>query len=292
MKFQGIYAPIVTPFSDDGEINYPVLEKLIEFLIENKVAGIIPGGTTGEVYALNDAERLEVFRFVKEKAGKRVVLMAGVNAGATRDVVRFSKKAEEMGYDALMVAVPPYSRPNQNELTNHFRTVAAAVSLPIVLYNFPFRAGSEVGYEVLDGLLETKNIVGIKEASGEMNRVYEMNIRYGERYQIICGSDDQALDYFLWGSRCWIGGVASCLPLHHHEILELALKNDFEGARKKMSKIMPLLRNAESGSYNQKVKFGCELRGLTPGIPRLPLLPLSGQEKEEFQRIFTAYLKS
>ena len=140
MIFSGIYAPVVTPFGANGEINYPVFGKLLDYLIENGIAGLVPGGTTGEVYAYSDAERLEVFRFVKAHVNGRVPLMAGTNSGATRDVIRYSQAAEKLGYDSLMVAVPPYSRPTQRELLAHYLDVARSVALPIVLYNFPWRA--------------------------------------------------------------------------------------------------------------------------------------------------------
>jgi len=286
MQLKGIYAPIVTPFDADENINYPVYEQLIEFLVENRIAGLLPGGTTGEVYALNDSERLDTFRFVKEKVAGRVLLMAGTNAGSTREVIRFSEMAEKMGYEALMVAVPPYSRPVQRELLSHFRDVANAVGIPIVLYNFPWRAGSEIGFEVLDGLLGIPNVIGIKEASGEMSRIYEIRLRYGDRYQIICGSDDQALDYFLWGSNAWIGGAASCLPRQHADVLEAALENDFATARARMDVLMPFLRNIESGGYTQKVKYACGLQGIPVGNPRRPLLPLVEEERTEFERVF------
>ena len=286
MNLKGIYTPIVTPFNADESINYPVLEQLIEYLIANKIAGLVPGGTTGEVYAFTEAERLEIFKFVKEKVDGRVTLIAGTNSGATRDVVRYSQLAEGMGYDALMVAVPPYSRPDQRELLAHYEAVAKAVKIPIVLYNFPWRAGTEVSYEVMDGLAKYDHIIGIKEASGDMSRVYEMHLRYGDRYQMICGSDDQALDYFLWGTTSWIGGAASCAPLEHHNVLEAALANDFVTARKHMEVLLPLLRNMESGGYTQKVKVGCELRGIPVGIPRQPLLPLSAEDRVEFEKIF------
>jgi 4-hydroxy-tetrahydrodipicolinate synthase len=107
MHLKGIYAPIVTPFNADESINYPVLEQLIEYLIANKIAGLVPGGTTGEVYAFTEQERLDIFKFVKEKVNGRVTLIAGTNSGATRDVVHYSQVAEGMGYDALMVAVLP-----------------------------------------------------------------------------------------------------------------------------------------------------------------------------------------
>ncbi|MFZ5911336.1 MAG: 4-hydroxy-tetrahydrodipicolinate synthase [Chloroflexota bacterium] len=286
MQLKGIYAPIVTPFHADESVNYPVLEQLIEYLIQNKIAGLVPGGTTGEVYAYSDAERLEIFEFVKGKVGGRATLIAGVNAGATRDVIRFSQAAEEMGYDALMVAVPPYSRPTQRELLAHYLAVAEAVTIPIVLYNFPWRAGSEIGYEVLDGLTAVHNVIGIKEASSDMSRVYGMTMRYGDRFQIICGSDDQALDYFLWGTTAWIGGAASCAPRQHADVLEAALAGDFVTARARMEKLMPLLRSVESGSYLQKVKLGCELLGIPVGAPRRPLLPLADEDRAEFEKIF------
>jgi 4-hydroxy-tetrahydrodipicolinate synthase len=286
MKLTGVYAPFVTPFDADENINYPVLQQLLDFLLANGLAGLVPGGTTGEVYAYSDAERLELFQFTKEYVGKRAVLVAGVNAGATRDVIRFSQAAEKIGYDALMVAVPPYSRPSQRELLAHYRAVAQSVTIPIILYNFPWRAGTEVGYEVLDGLTDLPHVIGIKEASSDMSRVYAMRLRYGNRYQLICGSDDQALDYFLWGSTCWIGGGASCAPRQHVEVLQAALAGDFVTARARMEKLLPLLRCIESGSYAQKVKRGCELLGLPVGAPRRPLLPLAEADWLEFDQIF------
>jgi len=286
MKLQGVYAPIVTPFDDEETIDFDVLKRLIDFVLANGVVGLIPGGTTGEVYAFSEQERLDLFQFVKDYAGGKATLIAGTNSGATRDIIRYSQIAEKMGYDALMVAVPPYSRPNQRELLEHYRVVAESVSLPIVLYNFPWRAGTEVGYEVLDGLVEQKNVVAIKEASSDMSRVYEMRLRYGDRFQVSCGSDDQALDYFLWGSTSWIGGGASCAPRQHADVLDAALKGDFVTARARMDKLMPMLRNMESGGYTQKVKVGCELQGIPVGRPRRPLLPLLAEDRAEFERVF------
>ena len=286
MQLKGIYAPIVTPFNADESINYPVLQQLIDFVLTNGVTGLVPGGTTGEVYAFSETERLDIFKFVKDAAAGRATLIAGTNSGATRDVVRYSEIAAKMGYEALMVAVPPYSRPNQRELLGHYRAVAEAVDIPIVLYNFPWRAGSEVGWEVLDGLTQYPHVIGIKEASGEMGRVYEMRLRYGDRSQMICGSDDQALDYFLWGTQSWIGGAASCAPRQHAAVLAAAQAGDFIQARALMDKLLPMLRNMEGGSYTQKVKVGCELLGIPVGNPRRPLLPLLDEDRREFERVF------
>ncbi len=286
MNLTGVYAPLVTPFDEQENIAYDVLENLIDFVLANGVVGLVPAGTTGEVYALEAEERLELFRFVKEHAGERAVLIAGVNAGSTREVIRFAQAAEQLGYQGVMAAVPPYSRPNPRELLEHYRALAHSITISIVLYNFPWRAGSEIGYDVLDGLLDQDHVIGIKEASGDMSRVYEMRLRYGERYQIICGSDDQALDYFLWGSTCWIAGGASCAPRQHVEILQAALSGDFVTARARMEKLLPFLRHIESGNYTQKVKTGCQLLGIPVGPPRRPLLPLTEEEQAQFERIF------
>lgn len=286
MKLSGVYAPILTPFHADESINYPVLERLIEYLIDNGISGLVPGGTTGEVYAFTEQERLDIYKFVQEKVAGRTALIAGTVSGATRDVIRYSQIAEAMGYHAIMAAVPPYSRPTQRELLSHYRDLARSVNIPVILYNFPWRAGTEVGYEVLDGLVDLENVIGIKEASSDMSRVFGMLQRYGDRYQVICGSDDQALDYFVWGSTCWIGGAASCAPRQHADVLDAALAGDFSTARSRMQKLLPLLRSVESGGYIQKVKIGCELSGIPVGIPRRPLLPLAEAERREFEQIF------
>ncbi len=288
MQLTGVYAPLVTPFDANEEIDYDVYQRLIDFVLDNGVVGLIPGGTTGEVYALSDSERLDLFRFVKERVGSRATLIAGINAGSTRDVLRFTEAAEKLGYDGLMAAVPPYSRPSQRELLAHFKAVARSTSLPIVLYNFPWRAGSEIGYDVLDGLAAEANVVAIKEASGEMTRVFEMRLRYGDRFQISCGSDDQALDYFLWGSTSWIAGGASSAPRQHTDVLQAALAGDFVTARARMEKLLPLLRNMETGHYTQKVKAGCELQGIPVGHARRPLLPLTPEYHAAFAEIFRA----
>ncbi len=288
MNLTGVYAPFVTPFDQDESINYPVLEQLLDDLLANGISGLVPGGTTGEVYALSDQERLDLFRYTKAHVKDRALLIAGVNAGATRDVIRFAQAAQAMGYHALMAAVPPYSRPTQRELLAHYRALAASVSIPIILYNFPWRAGTEIGFDVLDGLADLDHIIGIKEASSDLSRVIAMRQRYGSRYQIICGSDDQALDYFLWGSTCWIGGGASCAPRQHVAVLQAALAGDFTTARAHMERLLPLLRHIESGSYTQKVKYGCILRGIPVGGPRRPLLPLDDAERQDFERIFNA----
>ena len=286
MKLRGVYAPVVTPFDKNENIDFKILGSLIDFLLEKGISGFVPGGTTGEVYAYTHQERLDVFKFFKDHNNGRAHLMAGVNSGATRDVIMYAESAQKMGYESLMVAVPPYSRPNQKELLSHYIDVVRSVDLPVILYNFPWRAGTEVGMEVLEGLLPYKNVLGLKEASSDLSRVLEIKVQFGDRYQIVCGSDDQAFDYFAWGTECWIGGAASCLPEHHVAVLDAASGGDLVGARMAMEKVLPVLKNMESGSYTQKVKLGCTLRGFNVGAPRRPLLPLDADQQPAFETLF------
>jgi len=166
MVLKGVYVPVVTPFNGDDEIDHAALARVVNSVLDAGATGVVPCGSTGEFYALSDIERDDVLRTVQETVQKRAQLVAGSNAGSTRDVIRHMRAAADFGYDAVLLAAPYYSLPSQAELLAHFRSVAAAVEIPIILYNFPARAGVEIGYEVLDGLQDVDTVVAIKDANG------------------------------------------------------------------------------------------------------------------------------
>ena len=278
--------PNVTPFTADGAIDHAALERVVEFLIDGGVDALIPCGTTGEYYALRDEERAEVLGAVARIANGRVRLIAGTNAGATRDVVAHSAVAADLGYEGLLLAAPYYSLPTAAELVAHFKTVAAAVPLPILLYNFPARAGVHLDFDVLDGLLDCERIVGIKESSGDIGRLYQMMLRYGDRYRISCGADDQALDYFLWGVTSWVAGSGNVAPRQLGDMMRTAVSGDFTRAREMMWKLMPVMQGMEAGRFNQKAKLGMSLAGVDTGFVRGPLAELDAEEREAFTRVW------
>jgi 4-hydroxy-tetrahydrodipicolinate synthase len=286
MRFEGVYPAIATPFTATGDLDPDGVARLVDFVIANGVTGIVACGTTGEYYALSEAERIEMLRLVRDATAGRVRLVAGCNAGSTKQAVAYAEAAVGLGYDAVMLPAPYTSLPDQTELAEHFRVVAEAVAVPIVLYNFPARAGVDVGLRVLDALADQANIVGVKEASGDMGRVYDLGLRYGERYQVMCGSDDQALDYAVWGSQTWIAGAATFAPRQHIELWQLATRGDVDQARVVMQRLLPLIRNMETGKYNQKTKFGAALAGVPIGDVRRPLLPLTADEQEAFRVVY------
>jgi 4-hydroxy-tetrahydrodipicolinate synthase len=288
LEIEGVYVPVVTPFRG-GEVDSAVLASVVERCLDAGVHGIVACGTTGEYYALSDGERVGVMRRVHETAAGRAQLVAGCNAGSTRQAIAFAQEAREIGYDAVMLAVPPTSLPGQGELATHFQAVAEACGLPAILYNFPARAGVEIGFECLDRLAGHPLVVGIKESSGDFSRFLAMRDRY--ELTIICGSDDQAADYFFWGVRAWLAGTANVLPREHVDILGAANSGDLDGARKLFERILPWVRAMEAGSYNQKAKLGLRHLGVDCGEVRPPLLPLGDTEAAAFLEVLDRVLR-
>ena len=275
LKLEGVYVPVVTPFDADEGLDLSTLTKVIDFSLDAGVSGVVSCGTTGEYYAMSSDERKAVMAHTSEVVGTKAVLVAGCNAGSTREAIHLAEAAVGMGYDAIMLAAPPTSLPTQRELAAHYKAVAGAVDKPIVLYNYPARAGVEIGFECLDAVADHPNIIAIKESSGDFSRFLQLQRRYAGRLQIMCGSDDQAADYFSWGVRSWLAGTANVLPRHHVIIMNTANEGKYGEAMCQFAAILPWIQNMESGSYNAKAKLGLAHLGIDCGPVRGPLLALT-----------------
>ena len=232
-------------------------------------------------------ERKRQLAFVAERFKGRVGLVAGTNSVRPADSFELNAYARDLGYQALMMASPFYSLPSLGELVDHFRKVAAATPLPIILYNFPARTGVDMTPEFLEAVKDVPNIVGIKESSGSMGRTLEQVLRLPNLQRLI-GNDDQAVDNFLWGSRAWIAGGSNCIPAEHVALYKATVvKKDFILGQRIMAGMLPLLNHLETcGKFLQCVKYGTELTGLARGVARPPLLELSEAEKSAFRAIF------
>jgi len=189
-----------------------------------------------------------------------------------------------------MLAAPGTSLPSQRELAAHFAAVTDAAGLPTILYNFPARAGVEIGYECLDLLADHPGIVAIKESSSDFSRFLQLRSRYADRITVICGSDDQAVDYFLWGVRSWLAGTANVLPEHHVAVVEAANSGDHEKARELFDAFLPFVQNMEGGSYIHKAKLGLTHRGIPCGPVRMPLGPMDDETAAAFLATLDAAL--
>jgi 4-hydroxy-tetrahydrodipicolinate synthase len=284
MRFEGIYTPVITPMGPEREIDEKGWEVMIEHLIGQGMHGLVLGGTTGENYALTAEERVRQFQYGHEVIGGRVPWIAGVNDIRTEDVSAFAVAAREAGASAILLAVPPYSVPNDKELAQHALAVDKACGLPVMLYNFPARSGTGFGREFLDRVSRNNNFTAIKESSGDINRIH-MIAREFPHLQLSCGADDQALEFFVWGARSWVCAAANFLGAECIALYETCvLQGDFAKGRRLMKALLPVMTVLEQGGkFAQCVKYGCEMDGLPAGTVRLPLRPMKKELKRKLR---------
>ena len=283
MKLNGVMPALVTPMDGQGRIDFAAMEKLLLKLRADGVKGWVPCGSTGEYNALTADERAQVLKFVADFAAPGELLIAGTNGGSTWEVIEHTKRARDLGYEAVLLSSPYYATPATDELIAHYQAVLDAVDVSIVLYNYPPKVGVEVGLPVLDAFVDNPRVLGIKESSGSLTRAIDIHTRYGDRYQLSNGSDDQTLDFYLWGATSWICGPANCMARACVDLVNTIESGDWLAARGKMAVLYKAMSSLESGKFVQKVKYGCELAGTPVGHGRRPLAPLTEAEKREFR---------
>jgi len=286
MWFEGIYTPVITPYREDMTIDFEALEAIVDHLIAAGVHGIISGGSTGEYYAQSLDERIECARFLRQRTEGRVPFMVGTGAIRQADSIAVAKAARDMGADALLIGSPPYAVPTERENALNALAIDRAADLPIMLYNYPGRMGVNMGEEFLDRVGRSRNFCAVKESSGDINRVHLLARDY-PHIQLGCGMDDQALEFFAWGARCWVAGGSNFLPREHIALYRAcALDGDFDKGRRLMKALLPLMRVLEQGGkFVQCIKHGCEMAGLRTGPPRPPLKALNKDDKRQLQQV-------
>ena len=286
MKFEGIYPPVITPHMENGDIDRDGFEEMVEHLVSSKVHGVIVGGTTGEYYAQSKEERVELMGLGKEVLKQRLPLIVGVGAIRTEDCIEYGLLAKENGADAILMPAPYYADPTQLELSNHALAVDREVNLPIMLYNYPGRTGTVMTDEFFNLVGRSPNFCGIKESTGDVNQLHMLALEYSH-ITLLCGMDDQALEFFAWGARGWVCAGGNCLPKEHIALYEaVALENNIEKGRRIMSALMPFMGILEqSGKLIQTVKHACRLDGLPAGPVRKPLGELNKEEKLHIETV-------
>ena len=286
MKFEGIYPPIITPYHEDYSIDFAGFETMIEHLITAGVDGIVVGGTTGEYYAQSKKERTECMQAAIQIIAGRLPMIAGIGAIRTEDCIEFGQIAKENGASAILMGAPYYALPTQQELAIHCLAVDRAINLPIMLYNYPGRTGTIMQADFFDEIKNSPNFTAVKESTGDINQLHMIAMNHPQ-ITIMCGMDDQALEFFAWGARGWVCAGANCLPGEHIALYRaVAVENDIAKGRRIMSALMPFMGVLEqSGKLIQVVKYACELKGLPSGPVRKPIQSLSVQEKKEVEQI-------
>ncbi len=287
MKFEGIYTPAITPLTATGQIDNAAFAEVLEYLIESKVHGIIIGGSTGEYYAHTSQERIDLAAHAKEIIGNRVALIVGTGAIRTEDSVEYAKAARAIKADAILVGSPPYALPTEEENAIHALAVDKAANLPIMLYNYPGRMSVSMGNEYFKAVSASKNVVAIKESSGDMGQVHRLATQF-PNIALSCGWDDQALEFFAWGARSWVCAGSNFVPREHVALYEACvIEKDFDKGRKIMGAFMPLMDYLEGGKFVQAIKAGCAFNGLRTGSVRAPLQPLTESENQALQTVIT-----
>lgn len=286
--FKGCGTAIVTPFTESG-VNFEEFKRLIENQIANKVDSIIVCGTTGESATMTLEERKQTIKFVVETVNKRIPVIAGTGGNCTKSVIEMTKYAENIGADGALIVTPYYNKTTQEGLIAHYTAIAKETNLPIILYNVPSRTGVNILPKTCKELSKIKNIVAIKEASGNISQVAEIANLCGDELNIYSGNDDQILPVLSVGGIGVISVLSNIMPEFTHNIVEDFFNKKIENAISAQIKAIPLI-NALFCEVNPiPVKSALNMLGYNVGIPRLPLLEMSkiNQEKlkNELQKI-------
>ena len=285
-QFNGIYTPIITPYHNDGTVHWDALADVVDYLLAAGVHGIISGGSTGENYTQTVAERIALAEFVQARIKGRCPFVVGTGAMLTDESLALAVAARDMRAEAILLASPPYAVPTDRENALNALAIDKAANLPIMLYNYPHRTGTMMGPEFLDRVGRSRNFCGIKESSGDINRVHLLARDY-PHIQLGCGMDDQALEFFAWGAPFWVCGGSNFLPAEHIALYDACVgRGDFATGRRIMAAMLPLMRVLEQGGkFIQTIKYGVTLNGIEAGAMRRPLIGLNKDEKRSLEQV-------
>lgn len=285
--FKGIYPVLITPMTDDYEVNYEGLKGNIDHLIEQGAAGIVVNGSTGEFVSLTKEERNKITETAVEHVNGRVPLLVGTAAERTEEAIEYTQHAEKAGADGSLLINSYYAHPKENEIYEHFKAVAESVKFPIMIYNNPFVTGIDIETEtMLNVARDVDNITHVKESSGEITKARDM-VRKGKGFiKVFAGSEDLALESFLVGATGWISPAANIVPKLTVEMFASVQEGNIDRAWEIYDKILPLNEFLEgSGKYIQIVKRVMDIQGLAGGPSRLPRLGLTDEEEATLQGI-------
>lgn len=288
--FTGAGTAIVTPMNADGSINFEKFADLIEFQIENGADAIIVCGTTGEASTMTHEEHLEVIRYCVEKVNKRIPVVAGTGSNCTETAIYLSTEAEKMGVDGLLIVSPYYNKATQNGLYTHFKTIADAVKVPIILYNIQGRTGVNIAPATIVRLCnDCENIVAVKEASGNISQVAKIAALSKGTIDIYSGNDDQIVPIMSLGGKGVISVLSNVAPRQTHEICEKYLTGDVVAATQMQLEAIDLIDALFCEVNPIPVKAALNLMGMEAGTLRLPLTDMEEANVAKLKAAMEAY---
>ena len=278
--FTGTYTAMVTPFRN-GQLDEPALEGLIKLQIKGGVDGIVPVGTTGESPTVDCAEHIRIIELAVKFAGKKIKVLAGTGANATSEAIALTQAAEKVGADGSLQVAPYYNKPTQEGLYQHFRAIAHATKLPLVLYNIPGRCGVEISIETVKRLArENKNIVGIKEAGGSCDRVSQLRAALDPKFTILSGDDSLTLPFMSVGAQGVISVASNVIPREVSQMVKLFATGKSAAALRLHEKYYPLFKDLFIETNPTPVKAALAMMKLIEEEYRLPLVQMNPKNWE------------
>lgn len=282
--FTGACTALVTPFLG-GQVNFPMVDRLLQRQLDSGIRAIVLGGTTGESPTLSDKEKLELYRRGKEFAGDQAMIICGTGSNDTHHAVELSIAAQECGADALLVVTPYYNKANPEGLVTHYLAVAHAVQIPVIVYNVPGRTGVDVPVSVYKRLSRVPNIAGVKEASSDIVKIARIRNACGGDLPIWSGNDDEAVAAMALGAQGVISVLSNVLPVETAAMANAALAGDFDTASSLQCSMLPLIDALFSEVNPIPVKAAMQMIGFDCGPCRLPLAGLSPENREKLQKL-------
>ncbi len=288
--FTGAGVALITPMHEDGSVNYDKLAEIIEFQIDNHTDSIIICGTTGEAATLSTQEHIDVIKFGVEQVKGRVPVIAGTGSNCTEFGIALSKEAQEAGADALLCVTPYYNKATQAGLVSHFKAMADAVKIPVILYNVPSRTGCNIQPATVAAICrEASNVVGIKEASGDISQVAALMSMMDGKIDLYSGNDDQIVPIMSLGGKGVISVLSNVAPRQTHEIVADYLAGDVKSSCRKQLEAIELIKALFCEVNPIPVKHAMNLMGLDVGPLRMPLSPMEPANLERLKTAMTNY---
>lgn len=283
MNFGQVLTAMVTPFDHNGEVDFEATRSLVNYLIENGSDGLVVAGTTGESPTLTEDEKVALFKFVVEAAGGRVPIIAGTGSNNTRASISLTRKAEEAGVDGIMLVAPYYNKPSQEGMYQHFKAIAEATSLPVMLYNIPGRSVVNMSVETVVRLSEIQNIVAIKEASGDLDAMAQIISATPDDFTLYSGDDGLTLPVLAIGGAGVVSVAAHIIGNEMQDMVNSFKNGELQKAAAAHRELLPIMKALFNSPSPTPVKAALNMKGIQVGGVRLPLVPLNKEEMEALQ---------
>ena len=283
--FEGVFTALITPFTKDGKLDEQALRKLVDFQIDQGIDGLVPVGTTGESPTLSPEETEQVIRIVVKQTGGRVPVIAGTGSNCTDKAIHMTEKARQIGATASLQVAPYYNKPTGEGFFRHFTAIADAVDLPMVVYNIPGRTGKNIENPVMLKLAQHKNIVAVKEASGNISQMMDLIANKPKDFDVLSGDDNLTYSLMALGGKGVISVASNAVPDRMKDLTHSALKGDWDRARKLHYELLPLFKAIFLETNPIPIKATMAMKGFVEEVYRLPMCPMSGENKKALTEV-------